>query len=102
MQKTRSGAKLDAHVFAEQGYVPAQDGMGEMYLNNVRHEGPIPDYGETERWLRLAATQDDADARFWLGLGYQRDLLEQSIIEKRSGSGYGRPLQGLPLAQFTT
>jgi len=52
---------------AEQGYVPAQEGLGEMYLSNVRHNGPIPDYGDADRWLRLAATRGDADAQFWLG-----------------------------------
>lgn len=41
---------------AEQGYVPAQERMGEMYLMNVRYDGPIPDYGDAERRLRLAAT----------------------------------------------
>jgi TPR repeat protein len=85
---------------AEQGYVPAQDGMGEMYLNNVRHEGPIPDYGEAERWLRLAATQDDADAQFWLGTGYQRGYF--GAIDHREALKWLRKAaaQGLPLAQF--
>ena len=85
---------------AEQGYVPAQEGMGEMYLNNVRHNGPIPDYGEAERWLRLAAMQGDADAQEWLGNGYERGWF--------GATDYGEALkwlrkaaaQGLPWAQF--
>jgi len=46
--------------------------MGEMYLINVRDNAPIRDYGDADRWLRLAATQDNADAQFWLGTGYER------------------------------
>src|SRR5438128_1656188 len=34
--------------------------------------GPIPDYGDADRWLRLAATRGDADAQFWLGAGYEQ------------------------------
>lgn len=85
---------------AEQGYVPAQTGMGEMYLNNVRDNGPIPDYGEAERWLRLAATQDDADAQFWLGTGYERGYF--GAIDYRETLKWLRraAAQGLPLAQF--
>lgn len=85
---------------AEQGYVPAQDGMGEMYLNNVKHDGPIPDYGEAERWLRLAATQDDADAQLWLGTGYERGYF--GAIDYREALKWLRKAagQGLPLAQF--
>lgn len=56
---------------AEQGYVPAQAGMGEMYLAN-HINGPVPNYAEADRWLRLAATQGDAEAQLWLGLGYKR------------------------------
>lgn len=85
---------------AEQGYVPAQDGMGEMYLNNVRDNGPIPDYGEAERWLRLAATQDDANAQFWLGAGYERGYF--GAIDYREALKWLRKAagQGLPDAQF--
>jgi TPR repeat protein len=85
---------------AEQGYVPAQDGMGEMYLNNVRHDGPIPDYGEAERWLRLAAFQGDADAQCSLGTGYERgwfgttDYREALMWLRKAAE------QGLPDAQF--
>src|SRR5215469_10738135 len=57
---------------AEHGYLPAQTGMGSMYLIGVRDNGPIPDYVDAEKWLRLAATQGDADAQFWLGIGYAR------------------------------
>src|SRR5213079_885072 len=57
---------------AEQGYVPAQLGMGLLYLHEPKGATPVGDYGRAERWLRLAATQADADAQFWLGLGYTR------------------------------
>lgn len=85
---------------AEQGYVPAQDGMGEMYLNNITHNGPIPDYAEAERWLRLAATQGDADAQYWLGTGYERGYF--GAINYREALKWLREAatQGLPWAQF--
>ena len=85
---------------AEQGYVPAQDGMGEIYLNNVRHDGPVPGYGEAERWLRLAATQDDADAQVSLGTGYERGYF--GAIDYREALKWLRKAagQGLPDAQF--
>jgi uncharacterized protein len=85
---------------AEQGYLPAQDGMGEMYLNNITHNGPITDYGEPERWLRLAATQGDADAQFWLGTGYERGYF--GAIDYREAIKWLRKAaaQGLPNAQF--
>jgi len=56
---------------AEQGYVPAESGMGKMYLTN-QLSGPVPNYADADRWLRLAATQGDAEAQFWLGVGYDR------------------------------
>jgi len=85
---------------AEQGYVPAQEGMGEMYLSNVRHNGPIPDYGDADRWLRLAATRGDADAQFWLGAGYEQGRF--GLIDYREALKWLRRAarQGLPNAQF--
>jgi len=86
---------------AEQGYIFAQDGIGEMYLNNITYLGPIPDYGDAERWLRLAAHQGDADAQLWLGTGYQRgwfgttDYLEALKWLRKAAA------QGLPDAQFS-
>jgi TPR repeat protein len=59
---------------AEQGYVPAETAMGKMYLAN-QVSGPVPDYADADRWLRLAATEGDAEAQFWLGVGYARGYL---------------------------
>jgi hypothetical protein len=72
---------------AEQGYVPAQGAMGEMYLIGVRDNGPIPDYGDADRWLRLAATQGDADAQFWLGTGYERGWFGGTDYPEASSGG---------------
>jgi len=87
---------------AEQGYVPAQAGMGETYLHNLPKEnGAIPDYGDAERWLQLAATHGNAEAQFLLGSGYERGLFGTTDYRealkwlRRSGE------QGLPWAQFT-
>jgi uncharacterized protein len=86
---------------AEQGYVPAQDRMGEMHLNNVSLDGPIPDYGDAEKWLRLAAYQGDADAQSWLGTGYQRGWF--GTIDYREALKWLRKAaaQGEPNAQFS-
>jgi TPR repeat protein len=85
---------------AEQGYVPAQAGIGETHLRNLPKEnGAIPDYGDAERWLRLAATQGNAEAQEWLGTGYERgwfgvtDYREALKWLRRSAE------QGLPWAQ---
>jgi TPR repeat protein len=69
------GSPLPLITVPEQGYVPAQAGMGEMYLRNLSKEnGAIPNYGDADRWLRLAATQGNAEAQFWLGSAYERGL----------------------------
>ena len=84
---------------AEQGYVPAQVGLGEMYLANAR-TGPVPDYPHAERWLRMAATQGDAEAQFWLGAGYERGFF--GVIDYREALKWLQmaSAQGLPDAQF--
>jgi uncharacterized protein len=85
---------------AEQGYVPAEAGMGEMYSD--RHiTGPAPNYADADRWLRLAATQGDAEAQFCLGVGYGRGYFggvdyEESLKWLRKAAD-----QGLPNAQFS-
>jgi hypothetical protein len=56
---------------AEQEFVPAQAGMGELYIAGVKDDGPIPHRGDAEKWFRLAAAQGDAEAQFWLGAAYQ-------------------------------
>lgn len=85
---------------AEQGYVPAQAGMGEGYLNGITYNGVIPDYVDAERWLRSAATQGDADAQLWLGYGYERGYF--GITDYREALKWLRKAaaQGLPDAQF--
>lgn len=86
---------------AEQGYVPAQAGMGEGYLAGITHNGVIPDHGDAERWLRLAATQGDADAQLWLGNGYERGYF--GTFDYREALKWLRKAaaQGLPDAEFS-
>jgi TPR repeat protein len=86
---------------AEQGYVPAQGAMGEMYLNNVRDHGPISDYADADRWLRLAATQGDADAQDWLGTGYERGWFGTTDYREALKWLRKAAAQGLPNAQFS-
>lgn len=85
---------------AEQGHVRAQAGLGQMYLTNVRHNDAIPNYGDADRWLRMAAMQGDADAQFWLGTAYERGWL--GAIDDREALKWIRKAatQGLPDAQF--
>lgn len=84
---------------AEQGYVPAQEGMGEI-LMNFGHDGAMPDYADAERWLRLAAMQGDADAQLWLGIGYERASF--GVTDYREALRWLRKAaeQGHPNAQF--
>jgi len=84
---------------AEQGYVPAQAGMGEMLISG-RNNGVIPDYADADRWLRMAATQGDADAQLWLGVGYERGWF--GGFDDREAFQWLRTAaaQGLPDAQF--
>jgi TPR repeat protein len=57
---------------AEQGYIPAETMIGCTYLDNHITD-PVPNYADAERWLRAAATQGDAEAQLWLGIGYDRE-----------------------------
>jgi hypothetical protein len=86
---------------AEQGYMPAQAGIGEMYLNGIKQLGAITDYGDAERWLRLAAMQGEADAQLWLGAGYERGYF--GTFDYREALRWLRKAaaQGLPDAQFS-
>ena len=87
---------------AEQGYVPAQAGIGEMYLGTLsKQNGAIPDYGDADRWLRLAATQGNAEAQFWLGSGYERGLFGTTDYREALKWLRRAAEQGLPWAQFT-
>ena len=85
---------------AKQEYVPAQTGMGELYIAGVKDDGPIPHRGDAEKWFRLAAAQGDANAQFWLGAAYQRGWFgafddQEAIKWLRKAAA-----QGLPNAQF--
>jgi len=85
---------------AEQGYPPAQEGMGRVYLGRMTKNSSVRDYGDADRWFRLAATQGNAEAQFWLGTGYEQGWF--------GGVDYGEALkwlrkaadQGHPNAQF--
>jgi len=85
---------------AEQGHVPSQGAMGQMYLMGVRDNGPIPDYADADRWLRLAATQGDADAQFWLGTGYERGWFGGTDYREALKWLRKAAAQGLPNAQY--
>jgi len=87
---------------AKQGYVPAETGMGEAYLQTLSTEtGPIPDYGDAERWLRLGATQGSAEAQMWLGTGYERGYFGSTDYREALKWLRSSAEQGLPWAQFT-
>ena len=49
---------------AEQGYAPAQTGLGSCYAHG---EGVKQDYTEALRWYRKAAAQEDSLAEYCLG-----------------------------------
>jgi TPR repeat protein len=89
---------------AEQGYVPAESGMGEMYLYNQLTD-PVPNYADADRWLRLAAMQGDAEAQLWLGIGYDRGYFggidcQESLKWLRKSADQGLPDAQVALAQM--
>jgi len=84
---------------AEQGYLPAKTMIGCWYLNN-HTAGPVPNYADAERWLRDAATQADAEAQLWLGLGYDREYFGRIDYEESLEWLRKSAAQGLPDAQF--
>src|SRR5215472_2621845 len=80
---------------AEQGYVPAETGMGEVYLDKNLN-GPDHNYTDAERWLRLAAMHADAEAQLWLGVGYERGYFggtdyQESLKWLRKSADQGHP-----------
>lgn len=85
---------------AEQGYTPAQEGMGRIYLGRMTKNSYVREYGDADRWFRLAATQGNAEAQFWLGTGYEQgwfggiDYNEAVKWLRRAAD------QGYPNAQF--
>ena len=84
---------------AEQEYVPAEFGMGEMYLVNAKPDPspttPMPTGGSG--WQRR---HGDAEAQFWLGAGYERGSF--GAIDYREALKWLRmaSAQGLPDAQY--
>jgi uncharacterized protein len=85
---------------AEQGYAPAQEVIGTMYLMGIRDNGPIPDYADADRWLRLAAMQGDAGAQFWLGTEYERGWFGGADYREALKWLRKAAAQGLPNAQY--
>ena len=89
---------------AEQGYIPAETMVGCTYLDN-HITGPVPNYADGERWLRAAATQGDAEAQLWLGMGYDREYFgridyPESLKWLRKSSAQGLPDAQDALAQM--
>lgn len=85
---------------AEQGYPPAQRGMGEIYLSKLNGSVTVRDYGEADAWLRRAAMQGDAEAQFWLGTGYAQGLFGATNYREALNWLRHAAHQGLPDAQF--
>ena len=85
---------------AEQGYVSAQEAIGEIYLDSLGHGTVVRDSGEADRWLRLAAMQGDADAQLWLGVNYEHGSF--GVIDYREAFTWLRKAadQGQPDAQL--
>jgi TPR repeat protein len=84
---------------AEQGYVPAETMIGCSYLNNDT-SAAVPNYAEGEKWLLSAAMQGDAEAQFWLGLGYDQGYLGRTDYEESLRWLRKSAAQGLPDAQY--
>ncbi len=86
---------------AEQEYVPAQAGMGKLYIAGVEDNGPLPHRADAEKWFRLAAAQGDADGQFWLGRAYQRGWFGGFDDREALYWLTKAAAQGLPIAQFS-
>jgi TPR repeat protein len=84
---------------AQQGYAPAQTGMGRIYLNKSSGSA-VREYADADRWLRLAAMQGDADAQLWLGTGYEQGWF--GVTDYHEALKWLRKAadQGQPDAQF--
>ena len=67
---------------ADQGFAAAETAMGSSYLEN-HDTGPVPHYADADRWLRMAATQGDAEAQLWLGSVTSEASLGESTIRSR-------------------
>jgi TPR repeat protein len=94
-----------AHIWmlksAGQEYVPAELGMGLLYLHEPKNATPIGDYGRAEQWLRLAANEGDADAQFWLGLEYRHGAFGLTDYRQALHWLQKAAEQELPNAQYT-
>jgi TPR repeat protein len=99
LRRDLASAQIWISRSAEQGYVPAQLGIGLLYLHGPKDAMPVGDYGRAERWLRLAATQADAEAQFWLGLGYKRGTFGVTDYHEALRWLEKAAEQGLPNAQ---
>jgi uncharacterized protein len=76
---------------AEQGYAPAQRAYGLMWAHIN------PPIGE--RWMLRAAAQGDAEAQFWLGVGYEQNWF-RTLDQKEAVKWYQKAAQaGNPDAQ---
>jgi hypothetical protein len=90
---------------AEQGYVPAQEGMGEIYLASDGTGTVVRDSGEADRWLRLAAMKGDADAQLRLGVNYEHGSFgvvdyREALTWLRKAADQGQPDAQLCLGQM--
>ena len=86
---------------AEQGYEPAEAGMGKTYLRDSSTRNQvIPRYGDADRWLRLASMQGDSEAQFWLGSAYERGLFGATDYREARKWLRKSAEQGLPWAQL--
>lgn len=86
---------------AQQGFVPAQAGMGQIYLKKAKGSSTFRDYGDADRWLRLVAMQGDAQAQFWLGTGYEQGWFGVADYHEALKWLRKAARQGLPDAQFS-
>jgi TPR repeat protein len=73
--------------------------IGGTYLEN-HITGPVPNYADAERRLRVAATQGDAEAQLWLGLGYDRSYFGRTDYPEALTWLRQSAAQGLPDAQY--
>lgn len=78
---------------AEQGYAPAQEMIGVMYM------GAIGNYGKADMWLRRSAEQGNAEAQFWLGTAYEQGLLGSTDYREAFQWLREAAVQGHPDAQ---
>ena len=70
---------------AEQGYVPAQNLLGQMYLAGT---GVTKNAAEAAKWLRKAAEQGDEQSQWMLGAAYaEGNSVTQDLAEAKKWLG---------------